>query len=170
MQKEPTVGELGDILREIMEISEGPDPKNTKIIPEVPVTIAFIGKPYTGKTSQAQMLADKYSLQIINIEESVKEAISAYEKVVGDDGGMPEKVLRKEELGELFKKMVDTPKKVCYFLWSAQSTNLAFASMCTEVAFPSLRHELCFQKRGHLRMTYVTPCTPVTLRFVSFHR
>jgi len=75
---EPVNHELGSLVEEIIAVSEGPDPRFIKIIPDVPVTMAFMGKPFTGKSTQCQQIADQFALQIINPEEVIQSAISAF--------------------------------------------------------------------------------------------
>merc|ERR1719162_42990 len=62
---EPNTDFLGAIVEEVIAVSEGADPRHQRLLPEVPITIALMGKPFAGKSTQAQQIADTYALQII---------------------------------------------------------------------------------------------------------
>ena len=78
---EPPKERFGNILKEIIEVAEGPDPAYVQLIPEVPLSVVFIGKPFTGKTTQAQQLAERYACMLLEPEQLIKNAISAFETV-----------------------------------------------------------------------------------------
>eukprot|EP01083_Nonionella_stella_P313827 1128210_1 len=107
--EEPSTDRLGAIIQEIVAVSEGPDPRYQKIIPDVPIAIALIGKPFVGKSTQAQQIADKYALQIIDAERCIKDAMDSFESC---DDGEAESLNRTQQIGQRLKTVLDEGKTV----------------------------------------------------------
>ena len=77
---------MGCIIEEVIAVSEGPDPRHQRLFPEVPITIALMGKPFVGKSTQSQQIADEYALQIIEPARVIKQAMAAVADLDVDAG------------------------------------------------------------------------------------
>ena len=114
--EEPSNNNLGSIIEEIISVSEGPDPRYQKIIPDVPISIVFIGKPFVGKSTQAQQIADKYALQIINPETSIKSAIASFEQYTKESTTEQQQEAKQmneqQQIGQRLKETLENGKEV----------------------------------------------------------
>jgi len=52
-----------------------PPPKTPPVMPEVPLRLVLTGKPYAGKRSVARRLAEAYGLEVVNLDELVRECL-----------------------------------------------------------------------------------------------
>lgn len=68
---------LGDALEQIIKINyeERARLKHPQTPNWLPFKLCFVGYPFSGKSSQAQFIKDKYGLDVFNMEELVHEAI-----------------------------------------------------------------------------------------------
>ena len=69
---------LDNVTNEVFSMAKGPDPKHEKLIPDFPITIVVIGKPFVGKTTQVRKLTKKYALQLLNVEDMIESTIQSY--------------------------------------------------------------------------------------------
>merc|ERR1712129_142854 len=110
--EEPCRDNLGAMIEELIGVSEGPDTKYQKIIPDVPISIAFIGKPFVGKTTQSQQIADKYALTVINPETCIKAAMKSFEEQQESDKDAEIELNRQQLIGQQLKNELESGKEV----------------------------------------------------------
>jgi adenylate kinase family enzyme len=96
---------LSNLIEELFQITLPPiEPYPVTIIPTVPLRIAITGKKYAGKSTLAKVLAEKYQLTILRIDDLVKDAIANADISVkkGKDKNSSEKdkkPLSKQQIG-----------------------------------------------------------------------
>jgi adenylate kinase family enzyme len=96
---------LSNLIEDLFQITLPPiEPYPVTIIPAVPLRIALTGKKYSGKSTLAKVLADKYQMTVLRIDDLVKEAIANADISVkkGKDKNSSEKdkkPLSKQQIG-----------------------------------------------------------------------
>ena len=77
---------LNKVNYEVSKLAEGPDPKHVKLIPDFPITVVIIGKPFVGKSTQVRKLTQKYALQLLNVDDLIGSTIQSYKtKLITSD-------------------------------------------------------------------------------------
>ncbi|KAK6091403.1 hypothetical protein MT418_8550 [Batrachochytrium dendrobatidis] len=90
---------LGQLVENIMTLSAVPEAVyETVPIPCVPLRVAIIGKPFSGKITLARSLAEMYNMTLLRVDDLMKEAIS-----VGDPA--PKKLTTDAKDKNLKKKL-----------------------------------------------------------------
>ena len=81
--QEGTSAELpnGKVIQKLRKIVADAAPKpELDLPPKMPLTACIVGGPFSGKSSQAKRLADKYTLAVIDVDALIEESIKWSEK------------------------------------------------------------------------------------------
>ena len=67
----------GAIVRHLLDVVVGPPPPPVKPdVPRMEMTVVLVGKPFTGKTTQAKRLAERFNLAVVDVPSLLQEAIA----------------------------------------------------------------------------------------------
>ncbi|OLQ02948.1 hypothetical protein AK812_SmicGene14146 [Symbiodinium microadriaticum] len=64
-----------------------PPPKRPPVMPEVPLRLVLTGKPYAGKRCVARRLAEAYGLEVVNLDELVRECLDLCKDAEAEPNG-----------------------------------------------------------------------------------
>ncbi len=75
---------FGAVVAKIIDVASGKEePPDLPEIPRFPIGICLIGKPFSGRSTQAQLLAAKHHLTVFTTDELVKEALESADSADG---------------------------------------------------------------------------------------
>ena len=71
-----TNGLLAQVVDDVLQISAAPKKRpETLRLPKAQLKLAFVGKPFSGKTTMAKEIAEKYQLKVIVVQDIIKDVL-----------------------------------------------------------------------------------------------